>query len=318
MTRRKLNPRVSEDAEVTKPVLPKIVWAGAACAVLAASAAQAAGRPAGHSTGLPWVISPEGAACRTDLELAGRSGATAPVVLASDGERLVLRFAKAELPERAFLPIRIDQKPYSNLMQRAPDGSGELTLSDATQAAMRKGATLSIAWLSDEPVSAPLGGSEYGVPDLKTCGAQVAGEARERAAAAVAEKARADAEGRAQAIAEAQLQAARAQQAAAEAERQRQTAEAQRLQAQAAAAEAQARAADQQARAVAYQQSQPSYQPAYPITQDAYYEQQRQRAYEDAQRRYNQYDDEELPAQPVPYYRLPPSGPPAWGRRGRY
>lgn len=293
---------------MTKSVLPKLAWAGAACAVLAAGAAQAAGR----SAALPWVITPQGAACRTDLELTGRSGATAPVVLTYDGERLVMKFAKAELPERAFLPIRVDQKPYSNLMQRAADGSGELTLSDATEAAMRKGSTLSIAWLSNEPVSAPLAGSENGLPDLKTCGAQVAGEARERAAAELAEKARAEAEARAQAIAEAQLQAAHAQQAAADAERARHSAEALRLQAEAAAAKAQARAADQQARAVAYQQSQPSYQPAYPITQDAYYQQQRQRAYEEARRRYGYADDEAdeaLPAQPIPYS---PPPPPRW------
>lgn len=300
---------------MTKSVLPKSAWAGAACAVLAASAAQAAGHAApARASAAPWIITPQGAACRTDLELTGRSGATAPAVLTSDGERLVLKFAKSELPERAFLPIRVDQKPYSNLMQRAADGSGELTLSDATQAAMRKGSTLSIAWLAEEPVSAPLGGSESGLPDLKTCGAQVAGEARERAAAELAEKARAEAEARAQAIADAQLQAAHAQQAAADAERARHSAEALRQQAEAEAAQAQARAADQQARAVAYQQSQPAYQPAYPITQDAYQQQQRQRAYEEARRRYGysdeEGDDEALPAQPIPYSAPPP--PPRW------
>jgi hypothetical protein len=297
---------------VSKSVLPKTAWAGAACAALAASGLAASGaQAAGRLAYAPWVITPEGAACRTDLELAGHSGGTAPVVLTSDGERLVMRFAKAELPERAFLPIRVDQKPYSNLMQRAADGSGEITLSDATQAAMRKGARLTIAWLSNEPVSTPLAGSEQGLPDLKTCGAQVAGEARERAAAEAAEKARAETEARAQAIAEAQVQAARAQQAAADAERARHSAEALRQQAEAAAAQAQARAADEQARAAAYQQSQPSYAPAYPITQEAYYQQQRQRAYEEARRRYGYEDegDEALPAQPIPYS---PPPPPRW------
>jgi hypothetical protein len=172
--------------------------------------------------GPSWFIKPADDACRTDVELTGRSGATVPATLVSDGQSVVLRFAKEDVPERAFLPIRIDQKPYSNLVLRTePAGTGELVLSEATQAAMRKGAILQIAWLSNEPVSASLAGSEQGIPDLQTCGAQVFAQHRERLVAEQEAKTRAEADARAQAVVQAQVEAARAQQAAADAERQR-------------------------------------------------------------------------------------------------
>lgn len=268
----------------------------AVAAALSAGGAQAAGRALAAA---PWVISPTDAACKTDLELTGHSGGTAPVVLMSDGATLTLRFAKEDLPERAFLPIRIDQKPYSNMMRRAADGSGELTLSDATQAALKKGATLSIAWLADEPVSAPLGGSEFGVPDLKTCGAQVAGEARARAAAEADAQARAEAEGRAQAIAQAQVEAARAQQAAADAERQHHEAEAERQRAEAQAAVEHQRYLDAQAQ-----------------REQAYNDAERQRAAYDAQRAegYPAYQ----PYQSAPTYYPPQQQPSYWPPRPRY
>jgi hypothetical protein len=185
---------------------------GASGPVLAAPAASAPN----------WFIRPMDETCRTDIELVGRSGAIVPATLLSDGERVVLQFAKEDVPERAFLPIRVDQKPYSNLVLRTePAGTGELVLSEAAQAAMRKGASLQIAWLSNEPVSAALAGSEQGLPDLRTCGAQVAVQHRQRLAAEQDARATAEASARAQALAEAQLEAARAQQAAADAERQR-------------------------------------------------------------------------------------------------
>ena len=178
--------------------------------------------PASAASSPSWFIRPMDEACRTDIELVGRSGAIAPATLVSDGERVVLQFAKEDVPERAFLPIRIDQKPHSNLVLRTePAGTGELVLSETTQAAMRKGASLQIAWLSNEPVSAALAGSEQGLPDLRTCGAQVAAQHRQRLAAEQEAKVAAEAAARAQALAEAQLEAARAQQAAADAERQR-------------------------------------------------------------------------------------------------
>src|SRR5512143_3150411 len=65
-----------------------------------------------------WAITPEDAACHTDLELVARSGAVAPISLVSDGARVSLRFAKEGVPGVAFLPIRVDGRPYSNLVQR--------------------------------------------------------------------------------------------------------------------------------------------------------------------------------------------------------
>jgi hypothetical protein len=273
----------------------KFLVSGAALAVLSAGLAHAAARPAVA----PWVIQPADAACHVELELKGRSGAVVPVTLVSDGERLVLRFAKDDLPERAFLPVRVDRKPFSNIMRRTAEPAiGEITLSEDTQAALRKGATFSIAWLAEEPVSVALGGSDQGVPDLKTCGAQVAGEARARAAAEQAAAERAQAEAREKALAEAQLKAARAQAAAAEAERDRQ--------AQAAARE---QALAQQARAEAAERQRLALQ----AQEEEDYQAQRQRAYDEARRRY-QMEQEALPPAPQPYY--PP--PPAAYRWGRY
>jgi hypothetical protein len=261
----------------------KVVGPGALVAalvvVLGASAAVAA--PAAPMAMAPsWFIKPTDDACRTEVELTGRSGASVPAVLVSDGQRVVLQFAKEDVPERAFLPIRIDQKPYSNLVLRTePTGTGELVLSEATQAAMRKGVTLQIAWLSNEPVSASLVGSELGLPDLRTCGAQVSAQHRERLIAEQDAKTRAEADARAQAVVEAQVEAARAQQAAADAERQR-----------LATAEAERRWAEQEAeRDRIYQQAE------------------RQRLYEPPMRpRYEEADDG---------YWAPRPPPPTWGYR---
>src|SRR3954453_16278005 len=65
-----------------------------------------------------WAIAPEDAACHMEFELTSRSGTIAPGALISDGYRVSLRFAKEGLPAEAFLPIRIDGKPYANLVQR--------------------------------------------------------------------------------------------------------------------------------------------------------------------------------------------------------
>jgi hypothetical protein len=94
-------------------------------------------------------------------------------------------------------------------------------LSDETLDAMRHGRVLQIAWLSDESVSASLIGAAQGIADLKTCGAQVAGQHRAQA--------RAQAAARASAMADQQLIIARAQAAAAEAARQRAAAEAEEM-----------------------------------------------------------------------------------------
>lgn len=199
---------------VTKILVP------AAGLALAATAAQAAA-PARGAPPL-WVVSPAEASCTTQLELVARSGAITPVTLTSDGQIVSLSFAKPDLPERAFLPIRVDRNRYSNLMIRKPDGvTGELVLSEETEAAMRKGQTLDIAWLGEEPASTSLAGSEQGLSDLRVCGAQIATQARARAQAEAQAKARAEQEAREQAVAQAQLEAARAQTAAADAQRQR-------------------------------------------------------------------------------------------------
>jgi hypothetical protein len=261
----------------------KIVIPAAVAAIgLAAGAAHAA---APRAPAAPWVVSPAEAGCRTELELTGRSGAVTPVTLTSDGQIVSLRFAKPDLPERAFLPIRVDRARFSNLMLRGSDGtSGELVLSEETEAALRKGATLDVAWLADEPLSVSLAGSEQGLADLRVCGAQAALQARARQAAETEAKARADQEARERAVAEAQVEAARAQAAAADAERQRVQAEADR-----------ARREEEAER------------------QRLYAEAQRQRAYEAAERR-RAWEDEQAAyyrPQPQPYY--PPPG--VW-RRG--
>ena len=188
-----------------------------------------------------WAITPEDGACRTDLELVSHSGAVAPVALISDGERVILRFAKSDAPAEAFLPIRIDQKPYSNLVRRTGEEGVQLMgLSDETLAALKRGKTLSIAWLGEEAVSGSLSGAAQGIADLRTCGAQVAGQRRAREAELDVQRARAAAEARAKAVSDEQLAAAKAQTAAAEAERERVAAEARKANAEAEALNAQA------------------------------------------------------------------------------
>lgn len=199
-----------------------------------------------------WIVTPGETGCRVDLDLVARSGAVTPVSLTSDGQMVSLRFFRDALPPRAFLPIRINGKPYSNLMLRGDDGAGELVLSEDTEAAMRKGAVLGVAWLTEEPLQAPLAGSERGLSDLRTCGAQAAARHRERAAADQAARDRAAAEARARMLADAQLAAVRAQTAAAEAQRRdiEETAERKRRADADAAAERERQAAlDAQARA---------------------------------------------------------------------
>jgi len=220
----------------------------AACGwVSAASAATPHLEPPG------WVIAPGEAVCRTELELTGRSGAVSPVSLVSDGGQIRLRFAMEEVPERAFLPIRIDQKAYANLVLRGEVPKvAVMTLSDETLAAIRKGGTLQIAWLSEEPVRVSLAGAAQAIADLRTCGAQVAAQRSARLAAQEEARARAAQEARAKAVADEQLAAARAQTAAAEAQRQRLRAEADRATAQ--AQQAQAEAERQRAMALADQQ----------------------------------------------------------------
>jgi hypothetical protein len=200
-----------------------------------------------------WAITPEDAACHTELELVARSGAVAPIALISDGEHVALRFTKESAPSRAFLPIRVDGKPYANLVQRTgEEGLAVMNLSDETLAALRRGKALQVAWLSDEAVSASLAGAAQGLADLKTCGAQVAGQHRAREADQEAQRTHTQAEARAKAVADEQLATARAQTAAAEAERQRAAAEAERAAAQ--AEELSAQAAQQRAMAEQSQQ----------------------------------------------------------------
>ncbi|RAK56684.1 hypothetical protein DJ018_01515 [Phenylobacterium deserti] len=176
-----------------------------------------------------WVITPVDNLCRTELELTGRSGGVAPAALTSDGREVRLVFAKEDAPERAFLSLRINQKPFSNLVVRgAEPGLSEMVLSDETLSALRKGGVLQVGWLSQEPVSLSLSGSDQGLADLRTCGAQVAAQWRERQSAQAQAKAQSDADARAKALAAEQLAAVRAQRAAAEAERTRLLAEADR------------------------------------------------------------------------------------------
>lgn len=182
-----------------------------------------------------WAITPEDAACHTDLDLVARSGAVAPIALISDGDHVALRFAREGVPSQAFLPIRVDGKPYANLVQRTgEEGVALMNLSPETLTAMRHGKTLQVAWLAEEAVSASLAGANQGIADLRTCGAQVASQHRTREAELEAQRTRAEAEARAKAVADEQLATARAQTAAAEAERQRAAAQAEALAAQAA------------------------------------------------------------------------------------
>ena len=193
----------------------KSIMGGAMVLALLAGPAAAATR----NSALGWVVTPTETGCQVEFELAGRSGAMSPVSLVSDGQVISLKFFKSDLPTRAFLPIRIDRIRYSNLMLRGEDGSGELVLSEESEAALRRGTTLDIAWLGEEPLSTSLSGSEQGLADLRVCGAQTASRHRERAAADLAAKERAEAEARARALSDAQMAAVRAQAAAADAQR---------------------------------------------------------------------------------------------------
>jgi hypothetical protein len=247
-------------------VIKAIAGGALLVALLSASTAQA--RPPAPA----WIVSPGEAGCSAQLELQGRSGGVTPVTIESDGRIVSLRFSKDGLPSRAFLPIRIDKARFSNLMLRGDDGTGELVLSEEAEAALRRGGVLDIAWLADEPRSVSLDGSDQGLADLRTCGAQAAARHEERRAADVAAQERAKADARARALNEAQLAAVQAQAAAAEA--QRQQAEAQRQQAEASAERERRAAAQADARA---------------------YEEERRQAYEEARRRAyeRRYDDED-------------------------
>ena len=114
----------------------RMIIGGAAAAALLSGPAQAAGA---NSSALAWLVTPTDTGCRVDLELTGSSGGVTPVSLISDGQLISLRFFKEDLPTRAFLPIRVDRQRFSNLMLRGPDGSGELVLSEETEAAMKRG-----------------------------------------------------------------------------------------------------------------------------------------------------------------------------------
>ncbi|WP_293382711.1 hypothetical protein [Phenylobacterium sp. SCN 70-31] len=212
---------------------------------------------------LAWIVTPGEAGCQVEFELSGRSGGVTPVRLSSDGQFISLRFAKADLPSRAFLPIRIDNARFSNLMLRDADGSGELVLSEETEAALRRGSTLGVAWLGEEPLTGSLAGSDRGLVDLRVCGAQAASRHRERMTVEAVERERAQAEARSRALSEAQLAAIQAQTAAAEAQR-RQAEEAAERQRRAEAA------ATERAHMEARQRA---------------YEDERRRAYEDERRR---------------------------------
>jgi hypothetical protein len=235
-----------------------------------------------------WAITPEDVGCHTDLELVSRSGAIAPISLISDGDRIALRFTKAGVPSQAFLPIRVDGRPFANLVQRTgEEGLAVMNLSDETLSALRRGKTLQVAWLTDEAVSASLAGAGQGLADLRICGAQVAGQHRARESALEAQRTRAQADAQARAVADEQLAAARAQTAAAEAQRQRVEAETERVNAE--AEELAAKAV--QERAMAEQ-----------AEQRIYADQNRQRAYAAQQQYYYN-------GQPIP---PPPSEPPPW------
>lgn len=272
----------------------RIIVPGAAVAALLAGAAQAAPAP----PPLAWIITPGEGACRTVLDLATRSGAVTPVSLTSDGVAVSLRFQREDLPERAFLPIRVDQKRFSNLMLRGAElRTGELILSEETETAMRRGSAIAVAWLGEEPLSGSLSGSGPGIADLKTCGAQAASQARARTSADAAAKAEAEANGRARAVADAQVAAARAQTAAAEAERQR-VAETSERQRRAEAIEQERLYAEQRQREYSGQR-QRDYEAAE--ARAAYDAAQRERAYREYR---DPYEPRWIPPQPVyPTYR---------------
>ena len=263
-------------------LLPSLVVCGSAHAAPAKAATS-------RAAALAWVISPTDTGCRVDLDLVARSGAVTPIALVSDGQVTSLKFFKENLPTRAFLPIRIDRQRFSNLMLRGDGSAGELVLSEETEAAIRKGGTLGIAWLTEEPLTASLSGSEQGLVDLKVCGAQTATRHRERTAAEQAARDRADAEARATALNEAQLAAVQAQTAAADAQRRQveETAERQRRQ----------EAAERER--------------VYAEERQRTYEEERRRAYEAARREEEDrrwYPAPAYPVQPRPYYPPPRYG----------
>jgi hypothetical protein len=202
---------------------------------LLAGASQAAPAPNSIFT---WIVTPDEDSCHTDIELLGRSSNPVQIALSSDGTQVQLKFVKDEMPKRAFLGIDIDRKPYSNLLTRMENPKvGIMTLSDETVAALRKGGSLVIAWLADEPVSAKLTGSEQGLNDLRICGAQVNAQYRANLAARQEASARAEADARAKQLADEQVALVRAQKDAAEAQaeqarRQQAEADAQRQQAE--------------------------------------------------------------------------------------
>jgi hypothetical protein len=232
----------------------KALLSGAAAAALL-GVATAASAAIVRAEAPAWVVTPGADSCRTELELTGASGSGTSLALVSDGDAVRLVFAKDDAPERAFLPIRIDHRPYPNLVLRQADGrTAAMQLSPETLTALKKGGALQISWLADEPLEASLAGSVQALSDLRTCGAQVAQRYREQQAAARDAEDRAASEARAQAIADGQLAAARAQKDAAEAEAQRSAAEAAHLRAE---TERQRReeerdSAEQQAQAEAY------------------------------------------------------------------
>jgi hypothetical protein len=253
----------------------------------------AAPRPAAHrASALAWVVTPTDSGCRTDLELTSRSGAVTPITLTSDGQLVSMRFFKDDLPARAFLPLRVDKARYSNLMLRGADGSGELVLSEETEAAMKKGGTLGVAWLTDEPLSAPLAGSEQGLADLRVCGAQTASRYREKVASEQAAKERAASEARAKTLADAQLAAVKAQTAAADAQRRQaeETAERQRR-------------ADADARAQAVEQARLEQERSDQVAQQRAYDDERRRAYQPPSD--DEDDTQDAPPPPVRYWPAP-------------
>ncbi|THD79233.1 MAG: hypothetical protein E7812_09120 [Phenylobacterium sp.] len=195
-----------------KGILP-----GAVAAAMLAGSAAAAPAP---SPVFSWIITPDEDSCHTDIELIGKSlGDPAIISLVSDGEHVLLRFSKDEMPKRAFLAIDINKRPYSNLLTRMENPKvADMTLSDETLAALRKGGTLLIAWLADQPMTASLAGSDQGLNDLRVCGAQVATQYRANITAKQEAQSRTDAETRAKQLADEQLAAVRAQKEAAEAE----------------------------------------------------------------------------------------------------
>lgn len=219
------------------------------CGALSAGAmaAPAMAAPAAAAPVLSWIITPDQDSCHTDIELLGRSNNPATVSLVSNGQQVLLKFTKDDMPNRAFLPIEIDRKPYSNLLTRMEDPKvATMTLSDDTLAALRKGGALLIAWLEDEPVTASLAGSQQGLTDLTTCGAQVAAQYQAQQQAKAQAEQRAEAEARARQLAQAQLAVVEAQKKAADAEARKASEEARRQKAEADALQAQQQQQQQQ------------------------------------------------------------------------